>query len=163
VTQSTLLPTDFTKLQLLGEGQFATVRPVFALQLILQVHVVQCRLDGHLYAMKAMMKHKAARYSKVKPRAPKRLTNQALQLPAERYLHIQGRGAAGQSVPVPALFAAFQTADTLYLVMELAALGSLADRVESQPDGLDEAEIRWWSTQLVDAIAWVHTQGFAHR
>lgn len=28
---------------------------------------------------------------------------------------------------------------------------------------MDASEIRWWACQMVEAIAWLHEQGFAHR
>lgn len=62
----------------------------------------------------------------------------------------------------PALFAAFQTSTTLYLVNELAPFGSLADHLAEHGE-LPEIEIRWWAKQLLQAVEWIHGQGFAHR
>ncbi|KAI9638950.1 kinase-like domain-containing protein [Dioszegia hungarica] len=133
----TLSSEDFRTLRIIGEGQFATVQ------------LVQCALDQQLYAMKAIPKYKADRYS------------QALQLPAERHLHLLASEI--DYSPAPALFAAFQSSSTLYLVMDLAASGSLADRIENLPGSLPEGEVRWWAAQLLEAITWVHKQGYVHR
>lgn len=121
-----------------------------------QVHVVQCRLDNGLYAMKAIAKHKASRFSQVSRQLAKLM--QSIQLSAERHLHILADGAHA-----PKLFAAFQTSSMLYLVMDLATSGSLADRIESYPAGLELPEVAQWTAQLVDAISWVHDRGFVHR
>lgn len=126
----------------------------------MQVHVVHCHLDNQLYAMKAMNKQKAARYNQVGD-CPAKADIQALQLPAERRLHQMA--SEQHCAPAPALFAAFQTQSTLYLVIELASAGSLAEQVEARPKGVTEPEVRYWTRQLVDAISWVHAQGFVHR
>lgn len=47
--------------------------------------------------------------------------------------------------------------------MDLAASGSLADRIENLPGSLPEGEVRWWAAQLLEAITWVHKQGYVHR
>ncbi|KIJ30670.1 hypothetical protein M422DRAFT_186788, partial [Sphaerobolus stellatus SS14] len=42
--------------------------------------------------------------------------------------------------------------------------GSLWDLVESSLRGrVSEADLRWWTQQIVSAIQWCHSQGFAHR
>ncbi|KAH7919937.1 kinase-like protein [Leucogyrophana mollusca] len=49
--------------------------------------------------------------------------------------------------------------------MDYAEGGSLWDVLESSPlDGrVTEDDVRWWAPQLVCAIHWCHSQGFAHR
>lgn len=48
--------------------------------------------------------------------------------------------------------------------MDYAEGGNLWDVLESIPDGtVPESDLRWWIPQVVSAIHWCHTQGFAHR
>lgn len=64
----------------------------------------------------------------------------------------------------PHLFCAFQTTDALHLIMDYAEGGSLWEILESAADNkLVEGDLRWWAPQAVSAIAWCHSQGFAHR
>ena len=53
-------------------------------------------------------------------------------------------------------------------MVEYATCGSLWDlmarETSTSPVGtLDEKEAFWWTNQMVEAIAWVHAQGYAHR
>ena len=81
----------------------------------------------------------------------------------ERDLLLQARKA--DSPWAPHLLCAFQTPTHLKLVMEYAEGGTLWDVLESSPhDGrILEADLRWWMPQVVSAIHWCHSQGFAHR
>lgn len=49
--------------------------------------------------------------------------------------------------------------------MDYAEGGTLWDVLESSPhDGrILESDLRWWAPQLVSAIHWCHSQGYAHR
>jgi serine/threonine protein kinase len=49
--------------------------------------------------------------------------------------------------------------------MDYAEGGTLWDVLESSPhDGrVLESDLLWWAPQLVSAIHWCHSQGFAHR
>ncbi len=49
--------------------------------------------------------------------------------------------------------------------MDYAEGGTLWDVLESSPhDGrVLESDLMWWAPQLVSAIHWCHSQGFAHR
>jgi len=49
--------------------------------------------------------------------------------------------------------------------MDYAQGGSLWDVLESSPHNgkLLDLDLRWWIPQIVSAIQWCHTQGFAHR
>src|SRR6202034_3209680 len=53
----------------------------------------------------------------------------------------------------------------LNIVMDYADGGSLWDVLESSPDDgkISETDLRWWVPQVVSAIHWCHSQGFAHR
>ena len=65
----------------------------------------------------------------------------------------------------PHLLCAFQTSTHLNLVMDYAEGGTLWDVLESSPhDGKVTArDLMWWTPQIVSAIHWCHSQGFAHR
>lgn len=65
----------------------------------------------------------------------------------------------------PHLLCAFQTPTHLNLVMDYAEGGSLWDVLESSPHSgkLLEDDLQWWIPQVVSAIHWCHSQGFAHR
>jgi serine/threonine protein kinase len=49
--------------------------------------------------------------------------------------------------------------------MDYAQGGTLWDVLESSPhDGrIPESDIKWWAPQIISAIHWCHSQGFAHR
>lgn len=65
----------------------------------------------------------------------------------------------------PHLLAAFQTPTHLNLVMDYAEGGTLWDVLESSPHNgrVLESDLKWWVPQIVTAIHWCHSQGFAHR
>ena len=93
-----------------------------------------------------------------------------MNLPLERYIHIMT--IENQMKPTPEMIAAFQSDTTLHLITTYAAHGSLWDRMcglgsnvgeTSQAGRMVEDELRWWATQMVQAIEWLHGQGFVHR
>lgn len=49
--------------------------------------------------------------------------------------------------------------------MDYAEGGTLWDVLESSPhDGrIPESDLKWWAPQIISAIHWCHSQGFAHR
>uniref|UniRef100_A0A182MX20 Mitogen-activated protein kinase n=1 Tax=Anopheles culicifacies TaxID=139723 RepID=A0A182MX20_9DIPT len=51
----------------------------------------------------------------------------------------------------------------IYLVLELLEGGELLQRINRQPAQQTESRIRGYFSQLVDAVAFVHRQGYAHR
>jgi serine/threonine protein kinase len=65
----------------------------------------------------------------------------------------------------PHLFCAFQTSTHLNIMMEYAEGGSLQDVLESSPlaGRISEADMGWWAPQIVAALDWCHSHGFAHR
>ncbi|KAG6827226.1 hypothetical protein H0H92_012725 [Tricholoma furcatifolium] len=81
----------------------------------------------------------------------------------ERDILLQARKTDSQWAPH--LLCAFQTTTHLNLVMDYAEGGNLWDVLESSPlDGrVKEADLMWWAPQLISAIHWCHSQGFAHR
>lgn len=75
------------------------------------------------------------------------------------------RALKSKSVWAPHLLCAFQTDTHLNIVMDYAEGGTLWDVIESSPhDGrILETDLCWWMPQIVSAIDWCHSQGFAHR
>ncbi|KAK7049875.1 hypothetical protein VNI00_005305 [Paramarasmius palmivorus] len=71
---------------------------------------------------------------------------------------------------VPKLLCAFHTDAQLSLVMEYAQGGSLWEVLCSSPQSsaldalcLSEDDLKWWLPQVISALSWCHSQGFAHR
>ncbi|WRT69704.1 uncharacterized protein IL334_006694 [Kwoniella shivajii] len=135
--------TDFDILGRLGDGQFGTV------------DAARSRLNGQVYAIKTIKKHTAMR------------AGSQLSLNIERLIHMIGLRSV--SPPIPALIAAFQTEDCISLVTTFAECGSLWDRLcslsveDGQPGIMMDSEIKWWAPQMIEAIQWVHDQGYVHR
>ncbi|ESK93361.1 agc dmpk gek protein kinase [Moniliophthora roreri MCA 2997] len=79
--------------------------------------------------------------------------------------------ALTQQTPwVPKLLCAFHTDTQLSLVMEYAQGGSLWEVLcSSSRYGaaealcLAESDLKWWIPQVISALSWCHSQGFAHR
>jgi serine/threonine protein kinase len=127
--------------------------------------------------MKVISKLIAKRYASVCPTTLSVLTVQHVCLPLERHLHLLAAQCESSVRPhAPALFAAFQSEQDLYLITAFAPCGTLWDRLNSgscnkrfskqertQPLPLPEDEVRWWVSQMVAAIAWVHAAGYVHR
>ncbi|KAF8964501.1 kinase-like domain-containing protein [Flammula alnicola] len=115
------------------------------------IDVVTCRLNNCVYVRKSIEKRFALR------------TRDQCSPQFERDLLLQAFKT--DSPWVPHLLCAFQTATHLNLLMDYAEGGTLWDVLESSPhDGrVPEADLRWWAPQIVSAIHWCHSQGFAHR
>ena len=80
--------------------------------------------------------------------------------------------AAAPPAPVPQLYASFLTPDEAHLVLEHAPGGDLwsvledrnAGAAEGDPAlGLEEAWVCRWMAEAVEAVEWLHLQGYAHR
>jgi Tol biopolymer transport system component/tRNA A-37 threonylcarbamoyl transferase component Bud32 len=56
----------------------------------------------------------------------------------------------------------FEERDNVYLVMDFVEGKSLADRIERE-GALPEAQVLAWADQLLDALAYCHSQGIIHR
>ncbi|RPD58921.1 kinase-like protein [Lentinus tigrinus ALCF2SS1-6] len=115
------------------------------------IDVVSCKLDGCLYVRKSTEKRFALK------------TREQCSPQLERNILLQARKT--DSHWAPHLLCAFQTPTNLNLVMDYVEGGTLWDVLESSPhDGkLLEADLRWWTPQVVSAIHWCHSQGFVHR
>ncbi|KAK8849670.1 hypothetical protein IAR55_005005 [Kwoniella newhampshirensis] len=139
-----LQKSDFETIGRLGDGQYGVI------------DAVRCRLNGRVYAMKTMSKAAAIR------------AGPQLSLAIERHIHMLSHSSDEPS-PIPKLVAAFQSEDTLSMVTTYAACGSLWDcmcsttAVDNVPGIMTENELRWWASQMVTAIEWVHARGFVHR
>ncbi|KDR79474.1 hypothetical protein GALMADRAFT_243570 [Galerina marginata CBS 339.88] len=115
------------------------------------IDVVACRLNNRVYVRKSIEKKFALR------------TREQCSPQFERDLLLQALKT--DSPWAPHLLCAFQTQTHLNLVMDYAEGGTLWDVLESSPhDGrVPESDLRWWAPQIVSAIHWCHSQGFAHR
>jgi serine/threonine protein kinase len=134
-----------------------------------QIEVVSCNLDGMVYARKIMNKHFALRNRDV--RMPFQVSYRFTHPPdpqqcfaqLERDILLQARKT--NSDWAPHLLCAFQTPTELNLVMDFVEGGTLWDVLESSPlDGkISEADLLWWTPQIICAIDWCHEQGYVHR
>ncbi|KIM38504.1 hypothetical protein M413DRAFT_242464 [Hebeloma cylindrosporum] len=115
------------------------------------IDVVTCRLNNCVYVRKSIEKRFALR------------TRDQCSPQFERDLLLQA--VKTDSPWAPHLLCAFQTPTHLNLVMDYAEGGTLWDVLESSPhDGrIPESDLKWWVPQVVSAIHWCHSQGFAHR
>ncbi|KAF8188973.1 kinase-like domain-containing protein [Pholiota molesta] len=121
------------------------------MELEYQIDVVTCRLNNCVYVRKSIEKQFALR------------TRDQCSPQHERDLLLQA--VKTNSPWAPHLLCAFQTPTHLNLIMDYAEGGTLWDVLESSPhDGrVLESDLLWWAPQLVSAIHWCHSQGFAHR
>ncbi|KDN43125.1 hypothetical protein RSAG8_06278, partial [Rhizoctonia solani AG-8 WAC10335] len=120
-----------------------------------EIDVALCRLDNALYVRKAQ---------------PRR---QVLQATRERDVLLRARRFG--SVWSPHLLCAFKEGAgcgypsnegplTYTLVMSYVPGGTLEDVLEScTVGGLAESDVRWWFSQTICAIGWLHEQASAHR
>ncbi|KAJ7444570.1 kinase-like domain-containing protein [Mycena galericulata] len=107
------------------------------------IDVVKCHLDGRMYVRKSVEKRFALR---------------------TRERDILLRARMTESMWAPHLLCAFQTPTHLNLVMEYGAGGTLWDVLESSPQSrISEEDMAWWTPQVISAVHWCHSQGFAHR
>ncbi|KAJ7489158.1 kinase-like domain-containing protein [Mycena latifolia] len=115
------------------------------------IDVVKCHLDGRVYIRKSVEKQFALR-----------VRNQCSPQ-FERDILLRARTT--DSVWAPHLLCAFQTPTHLSLVMQYAEGGTLWDVLESSPltGRVTEEDMAWWTPQVVSAVHWCHSQGFAHR
>jgi len=122
-----------------------------------------------VYARKIINKHFALRNRDV--RIPFQVVIGSLTHPnfqqcfaqLERDILLQARKT--NSDWAPHLLCAFQTPTELNLVMDFVEGGTLWDVLESSPlDGkISEADLLWWTPQIICAIDWCHERGYVHR
>ncbi|KAJ3507797.1 hypothetical protein NLJ89_g6103 [Agrocybe chaxingu] len=137
---------DLAVVGTLEYGQFGVLTG-----LVVKIDVVTCRLNSRVYVRKSIEKKFALR------------TRDQCSPQFERDLLLQA--SKTDSPWAPHLLCAFQTPTHLNIVMDYAEGGTLWDVLESSPhDGrVLESDLKWWAPQVVSAIHWCHSQGFAHR
>lgn len=135
------------------------------------VEVVKNRLDGRVYVLKSLVKGFARR-------------NAAIQTPINETKLLQtqaskgGRASRVDQAPqllTPQLLAAFQTQHSVHVLMEYVPSGDFSEMLlaasncgteypgRASTGLLIEDWILRYSVDMIQAIAWVHGQGFAHR
>ncbi|KAJ7054183.1 kinase-like protein [Mycena amicta] len=115
------------------------------------IDVVKCDLDGCMYVRKSIEKRFVLRNrEQCSPQFERDILRMARQT---------------ESVWAPHLLCAFQTQTHLNIVMQYGEGGSLWDVLESSPlnGRVSEEDMGWWTPQIISAIHWCHSQGFAHR
>ena len=134
------------------------------------VEVVKNRLDGRVYVLKSLVKGFARR-------------NAAIQTPIHETKLLQRQpddastatGSRTLQLLTPQLLAAFQTQNSVHVLMEYVPSGDFSELLmaasscgaeypgRASTGLLTEDWILRYSVDMVQAIAWVHAQGFAHR
>ncbi|KAN0061284.1 hypothetical protein ACQY0O_006130 [Thecaphora frezii] len=127
------------------------------------VEVVRCKLDRQLYVLKTIVKGFAKR-------------NAAIQSPTCETVFLAKHSATSAARRVtPELVAAFQTHGSVHLVMEYVASGDLSELLiaaskcgpeypgRASTGLLVEDWIRRYAADMILAIGWVHSKGYAHR
>ncbi|UTT89497.1 hypothetical protein NDA17_002524 [Ustilago hordei] len=135
------------------------------------VEVVKSRLDGRVYVLKSLVKRFARR-------------NAAIQTPINETKLLQrpsghdettSTSQQGLQLLTPQLLAAFQTQNSVHLLMEYLPSGDFSQLLiaasscgpeypgRASTGLLTEHWILTYSVDMIQAIAWVHRQGFAHR
>ncbi|TKY89551.1 hypothetical protein EX895_001336 [Sporisorium graminicola] len=128
------------------------------------VEVVKNRLDGRVYVLKSLVKGFARR-------------NAAIQTPINETKLLQRNSDDGHALQLltPQLLAAFQTQNSVHVLMEYVPSGDFSELLMAASSCgaeypgrattglLTEDWILRYSVDMVQAIAWVHAQGFAHR
>ncbi|SPO28319.1 related to Serine/threonine-protein kinase CBK1 [Ustilago trichophora] len=134
------------------------------------VEVVKNRLDGRVYVLKSLVKGFARR-------------NAAIQTPINETKLLQRQssdsattsGSHALQLLTPQLLAAFQTQNSVHVLMEYVPSGDFSELLmaasscgaeypgRASTGLLIEDWILRYSVDMIQAIAWVHAQGFAHR
>lgn len=134
------------------------------------VEVVKNRLDGRVYVLKSLVKGFARR-------------NAAIQTPINETKLLQRESQSSTAsdtdqtlqLLTPQLLAAFQTQNSVHVLMEYVPSGDFSELLMAASNCgpeypgrastglLTEDWILRYSVDMIQAIAWVHGQGFAHR
>lgn len=135
------------------------------------VEVVKSRLDGRVYVLKSLVKGFARRNAAIQtPINETKLLQRSSDdhvatLPSEQALQLL----------TPQLLAAFQTQNSVHVLMEYVPSGDFSELLmaasscgveypgRASTGLLTEDWILRYSVDMIQAIAWVHGQGFAHR
>ncbi|KAI8374295.1 kinase-like domain-containing protein [Radiomyces spectabilis] len=136
VTSLRINKQDFEIIKPLAKGQFGTVS------------VVRSKIDNHIYAMKVLNKDHILKQH-------------------ERTFSMEERAVLSHPKSnhwIPALHAAFQDNENLYLVMEYAGGGDLFSVLDRQENlCLTEDEARFYIAEIILAIHSLHNLGYLHR
>jgi len=133
--QTSIGPSDFTKIQLIGKGDVG------------RVFLVRSNVDSKLYAMKVLNKEVMIQRDKVK-----RVLAEQEILVSVNHPFILG------------LHATFQTASSLYFVTEYCNGGEFFRTLQRLPGKcLDEAGCRFYCAEVVLALEFLHLLGFIYR
>ncbi|RUP46483.1 hypothetical protein BC936DRAFT_146901, partial [Jimgerdemannia flammicorona] len=156
VTSLRLNKDDFEIIKPLAKGQFGTVS------------IVRSKIDGVVYAMKILekenlLKQKEVGYALLYSPHNIQLGN----YPSQQAFFMEERNvlsSAHNSHWIPALHAAFQDAECLYLVMEYAAGGDLYS-IQDRREGLvlEEQAARFYIAETVLAVQALHEMQYVHR
>ncbi|RUS17991.1 hypothetical protein BC937DRAFT_89260 [Endogone sp. FLAS-F59071] len=138
---------DFETIKPLAKGQFGTLSVLHFAQ-ICQVSIVRSKIDGIVYAMKTLDKQNLLKQRE-----------QAFFMEERNVLSSPHR-----SHWMPALHAAFQDSEHLYLVMEYAAGGDLYS-IQDRREGLvlEEQAAKFYIAETVLAVQTLHEMQYVHR
>jgi serine/threonine protein kinase len=149
--------SDFALLGRIGEGQFGTASRQSGCANYRLMLSATCLVVSR---MRGKRSSRVQRLERIRQAGSTTPHSQQLDLFTERRLHLSASRYA------PPLFVAYTSPNAIHLVVEYAPCGTLWDRIAT--DGaltkrLPDEEVRWWASQMVEAISWVHSQGYAHR
>ncbi|PWY97689.1 kinase-like protein [Testicularia cyperi] len=158
ICKATLQVHDFKTVRVLQKGAGSLVE------------VVRCRIDGQIYVLKSLVKGFARRNAAIQtPINEARL----LQRPSDSEEH--GAIETSCCALTPHLMAAFQTQNSVHVLMEYLPSGDFCELLMAASNCgaeypgrastglLTEDWIFRYSVDMVQAIAWVHSQGYVHR
>jgi protein-serine/threonine kinase len=132
---STLGPSDFEKIKLLGRGDVG------------KVYLVRLKGTDKLFAMKVLKKEEMIQRNKVK----RVLTEREILATTDHPF-------------IVTLYCSFQGADKLYLVMEYCAGGEFFRMLQRQPSKcLPESSVRFYAAEVLLALEYLHMMGFIYR
>ncbi|KAJ1023106.1 hypothetical protein NDA16_003259 [Ustilago loliicola] len=135
------------------------------------VEVVKSRFDGRVYVLKSLVKGFARRNAAIQ--TPINETK-LLQRPSDDHVAASTNEHTLQLL-TPQLLAAFQTQNSVHVLMEYVPSGDFSELLmaasscgaeypgRASTGLLTEDWILRYSVDMIQAIAWVHAQGFAHR
>jgi len=126
-------PSDFKFLKVLGKGTFATV------------YLAQRTANGEIYAIKVLDKHQIVELNEVEHTIAERAILAELNHPF-----------------LMTLYAAFQTQESLYLVLEYIPGGELFFHLRKR-GCFSETQVRFYAAQIVLALEYLHEKGIVIR
>ncbi|KAL0490064.1 hypothetical protein AKO1_009382, partial [Acrasis kona] len=132
---STLGPSDFEKIKLLGRGDVG------------KVYLVRLKGTEKLFAMKVLKKEEMIKRNKVK----RVLTEREILATTDHPF-------------IVTLYCSFQGQDKLYFIMEYCAGGEFFRMLQRQPNKcLPEASVKFYGAEVLLALEYLHMMGFIYR